>query len=76
MKRLKSKKGESSLRGSGMILFLAIAMAIHVIIPGIAWGAAKYPSSAVDIICPFAPGAATDQLTRLMAEELRVSLMK
>jgi tripartite-type tricarboxylate transporter receptor subunit TctC len=33
-------------------------------------GAEKYPSKPMDIVVPFAAGAATDYLTRFMAEEL------
>jgi tripartite-type tricarboxylate transporter receptor subunit TctC len=70
MKRNKNKEEKSRFGMSGAILCLAVGMLILVNAPENARGAAKYPTSAVDIICPFAAGAATDYLARFMAEEL------
>jgi tripartite-type tricarboxylate transporter receptor subunit TctC len=66
----KNKRKNVKFRISGMILCVLISQAISISAYGIARGAEKYPTKPVDIIVPYAAGAATDQLTRLLAEEL------
>ena len=70
MKRNKNKEEKSRFGISGAILCLAVGMLILVNAPENARGAAKYPTAPIDIIVPFAAGAATDHLARFMAEEL------
>jgi tripartite-type tricarboxylate transporter receptor subunit TctC len=70
MKRDAGGKAQSWFSNRGIIGCLVVGMLILVNTPGNARGAEKYPASAVDIICPFAAGAATDYLARFMAEEL------
>jgi tripartite-type tricarboxylate transporter receptor subunit TctC len=70
VKKDKSKKIKARFPGSGMIACLVLGMVILVNISGTARGAAKYPASPINIVVPFAAGAATDHLARFMAEEL------
>jgi tripartite-type tricarboxylate transporter receptor subunit TctC len=70
MKKDAGGKAQLTLSNRGIIGCLVVGMLILVNTPGNARGAEKYPASAVDIICPFAAGAATDYLARFMAEEL------
>ena len=70
MKRDKNRWEKSRVGKGGAILCLAVGMLMLVNGPGSAQGAAKYPTSPVEIICPFAAGAATDYLSRMMADEL------
>jgi len=70
MKKSKNKEEKSRFGISGAILCLAVGMLILVNVPENARGAEKYPTGPVEIICPFAAGAATDMLARFMAEEL------
>lgn len=58
-------------RRSGMIRCLVCIALITLVGPyGNALGAEKYPTRSVDLIVPFTAGAATDMVTRFMAEEL------
>ena len=70
MKKDAGQKGKATVPARWIIGWLALGMLIPVHTPGNALGAEKYPTSAVDIICPFSAGAATDYLARFMAEEL------
>jgi len=70
MGRFEVKRRKIRLKAARMILGLGFSMIILVSMYGNAFGAEKYPTAPVEIICPFAAGAATDYLSRFMAEEL------
>jgi len=70
MRRSANRRIKPTFSFRGIMVCLAVGMLFLVHTPGSARGAGKYPASAVDIICPFAAGAATDYLARFMAEEL------
>lgn len=70
MRKAEGKRGTIGLKAARMILGLSLSFLILVSIYENAHGAEKYPSQPMDIIVPFAAGAATDYLTRFMAEEL------
>ena len=56
-----------------MKMFVSALMASLALCPPIA-AAAEFPSQPIRIIVPFPPGASTDVVTRLVAEDLRRSL--
>ncbi len=45
-------------------------LALLVVVVTSGWGAPKYPAKSVDAIVPFAPGAGTDLMGRVMSEAL------
>lgn len=58
---------------SRIVSTLLLATAVGLIgLPGLSLGQDTYPSRPVKIIIGFGPGSGTDQIARLLAEELRI----
>ena len=60
-----------SLRSSAAVCLVLGLLCLWLAAPGsAAAGTAKYPAKGIDVIVPFAPGAGTDLMGRVVAEAL------
>jgi tripartite-type tricarboxylate transporter receptor subunit TctC len=57
-----------------LVLVLWVQAALGVLVPGVVWAQADYPSKPVKIIVAFPPGGTSDVMARMLADELTKSL--
>src|SRR5262249_51453180 len=61
---------ENAMKRLGLLVLSVLCLAF----PGVAGAQDKYPSKPVKIVVPYAPGGATDIISRVVGEQMRQNL--